>query len=270
MADNKITFGGIDSSDYGIYIGGEGVFNAPDRVVEMIDIPGRNGSLLMDEGRFANIEVTYPAFNYETTLSGFTASLRAFRNALCSKSGYQRLTDSIHSDEFRLATYRAGLDVSPIMYNTASKFNIVFDCKPQRYLLSGTEEVTFTASGSITNPTLFASNPVLIVTGNGTVQIGDYIVSIWGNSGDLWIDSELFEYFIPGSIPEPLTDEFLDHITDELGFKIEVVNGSIEPRPSGATVSFANHVYPKIEPGAQPVYITGITKLKIIPRWWVI
>ena len=40
----SITFGGVNSADYGIYIGGEGVFNAPKREVEMIEIPGRNGA----------------------------------------------------------------------------------------------------------------------------------------------------------------------------------------------------------------------------------
>ena len=35
--ENSITFGGVNSADYGIYISGEGVFNAPKRDVEMIN-----------------------------------------------------------------------------------------------------------------------------------------------------------------------------------------------------------------------------------------
>ena len=34
-----LTFDGVDSDDYGIYITGEAVFNAPTRDVNMITIP---------------------------------------------------------------------------------------------------------------------------------------------------------------------------------------------------------------------------------------
>ena len=156
MADHKFIFGGADSSTYGIYISGEGVFNAPERAVEMISIPGRNGAIALDQGRFENIEVTYPAFNYEQGMSDFSSNLAGLRSALCSKRGYQRLTDTIHPDEFRLGVYRSGLEVTPVKYNTASDFNITFDCKPQRFLTSGETEVdgnawsnVQTGSGSI-------------------------------------------------------------------------------------------------------------------------
>jgi len=156
VADHKFIFGGADSSTYGIYISGEGVFNAPERAVEMISIPGRNGAIALDQGRFENIEVTYPAFNYEQGMSDFSSNLAGLRSALCSKRGYQRLTDTIHPDEFRLGVYRSGLEVTPVKYNTASDFNITFDCKPQRFLTSGETEVdgnawsnVQTGSGSI-------------------------------------------------------------------------------------------------------------------------
>ena len=56
-----LTFDGVSSRTYGVYITGEAVYNAPKRSVEMIEIPGRNGSFAFDKGRFENIEVTYPA-----------------------------------------------------------------------------------------------------------------------------------------------------------------------------------------------------------------
>ena len=59
-----LTFDGVDSTQYGVYITGEAVYNAPMRDVEMIEIPGRNGAYALDKGRFTNIEVTYPAGIY--------------------------------------------------------------------------------------------------------------------------------------------------------------------------------------------------------------
>ena len=74
MAVNKtgamfksLTFDGEDSRDYGVYITGQAVFNAPEREVEMISIPGRNGQFALDKGRFENIEVTYPAGIFANT-----------------------------------------------------------------------------------------------------------------------------------------------------------------------------------------------------------
>lgn len=173
---NSIIFGGVDSADFGIYIGGEGTFNAPKRDVEMISIPGRNGAFALDKGRFENIEVTYSAFNYETDLATFSANLEAFRNAICSQKGYQRLTDTFHPDEYRMAAYIDGLEIKPIEYNTASTFDITFDCKPQRYLTSGETTITVADGQTITNPTLFASSPMLEVEGYGNINVNGYAI----------------------------------------------------------------------------------------------
>lgn len=173
MAVNSITFGNIDSADYGIYISGEGVFDAPKRVVEMVSIPGRNGALAVDQGYYDNITVTYPGHNYEPDMDDFKENLSAFRNALASQIGYQRLSDTFHPDEYRMAVFHDGIDINPIKYNTAAQFDIKFDCKPQRYLTSGETEVTVSDGGTITNPTDYASSPLLAIKGPGNLLIND-------------------------------------------------------------------------------------------------
>jgi len=178
VMQNSIIFGGVDSADYGIYIGGEGTFNAPKRDVEMVSIPGRNGAFVLDKGRFENIEVTYSAFNYESDLATFAQNLSDFRNAICSQKGYQRLTDTFHTDEYRMAAYIDGLDIKPINYNTASTFEIKFDCKPQRFLTSGETAVTVTSGGTITNPTQFDSHPLLKLSGYGNINIGSSTIGV--------------------------------------------------------------------------------------------
>ena len=175
---HSIIFGGVDSADYGIYIGGEGVFNAPKREVEMIEIPGRNGAFALDKGRFENITVEYTAINHEPDLSTFSANLDAFRNALSAQKGYQRLEDTFHPDEYRMAVFREGLEIEPIEYNTASEFKIKFDCKPQRFLTSGENERTIADGGIITNPTLFDSSPLLLVEGDGTISFNGYEITL--------------------------------------------------------------------------------------------
>ena len=113
---HSITFGGVNSADYGIYIGGEGTFNAPERDVEMISIPGRDGAFALDKGRFENIEVKYTVINQEPDLATFSANLEDFRNAICSQRGYQRLEDTFHPDEYRMAVFADKFEVKPIEY----------------------------------------------------------------------------------------------------------------------------------------------------------
>lgn len=178
IMQHDLIFGDVHSVDYGIYISGEGVFDAPEREVEMISIPGRNGAFALDKGRFENIEVKYPAIVREEDLASFTENLDAFRNAICSQKGYQRLTDSFHPDEYRMATYISGLEVKPIKYNTAAEFDIVFNCKPQRYLMGGEAEIDVSSGDMVLNPTLFEASPMLEVEGYGNIDLNGYGIEL--------------------------------------------------------------------------------------------
>lgn len=175
-----LTFDGESSKDYGIYITGSAVFNAPARDVEMVTIPGRNGTFALDRGRFENIEVTYPAGLFGETEADFAQGISDFRNFLASRQGYVELSDDYNPGEYRLAVYKNGLDVTPEQLK-AGEFEIVFECKPQRFLTSGETEITVTSGGTVTNPTLFDARPVLHVTGYGDIKIGGQTISIANN-----------------------------------------------------------------------------------------
>ena len=269
---NHLTFDGVDSSSFGVFISGDGVFDAPARRGEMISIPGRNGSLFMDEGVFENITVEYPAFIGTKSETDFYDKLAAFKSAILSRENYKRLSDSYHPDEFRLAIYKSGLEVSPKHYNRAGGFTLEFDCKPQRFLLSGETSFIYTANGTITNPTLFESSPLIRVTGNGTVAIGEdgkYRFIVSNNPGTITIDSELMEAYLPAGTLYPWTDENGTQITQELEIELELMDGTVYPTNMLSYIEFVNSEMPKIPPGEQPVRMSStITKLEIIPRWW--
>lgn len=166
------TFDGVDSKDFGVYISDTGAFNAPERDVEMIEIPGRNGAYALDKGRFNNIEVTYNAFVATDSESDYISGINALRNALCSRKGYCRLEDEFNPNEYRMAVYKSGLKVSSIS-DQSGEFTITFDCKPQRFLKSGETAVSVASGGTITNPTLFDASPILEVYGYGNITIGE-------------------------------------------------------------------------------------------------
>ena len=269
---NNLIYDGVNSQDYGVFISGEGTFNSPARRGEMVTIPGRNGSLFMDEGVFENIEVSYPAFIGTKDEADFYDRLARFKNAILSKGNYKRLTDSYHPDEFRLAVYHSDLEVKPQHYNRAGGFTLKFDCKPQRFLFSGEIPHIFTENGTITNPTLFASSPLIKVRGNGTVAIGEdgkYRFIVSGNSETIWIDTEIMEAFLPAGELYPWTEDNGEQITQELDIGLEFMDGTVYPTNMLSYIEFVNSVMPKIDPGEQPVRMSPtILELEIIPRWW--
>ena len=171
------TFDGESSADYGVYITGEGVFNAPERAVEMVDIPGRNGSYALDQGRFSNIEVTYTAGMVDDSETDFADRLADVRNWLCSKKGYVRLEDDYNPDEYRMAVYSSGISVEHADLRTG-EFEISFYCKPQRWLTSGETATAVANNGTINNPTLFDAEPLLAVKGYGNLTFNGFSIDL--------------------------------------------------------------------------------------------
>ena len=177
---NSFTFDGENSLGSGIYITGQAVYNAPERTVEMISVPGRNGALAIDQGHFENIQVTYPAGCFADNLSDFANKISAFRNILASRYTYKRLIDTYNPDEFRLGLYKSGLEAETVNYNTAGEFNIEFECKPQRWLKSGETESAITSGVDIAN-NYMPCYPIFKITGNGTFVVNGNSVAVANN-----------------------------------------------------------------------------------------
>lgn len=173
----SLSFDNKSLRSYGVYITGSAVYNAPERAMEMISIPGRNGAFAMDQGRFENIEVSYPAGIFADNEADFAQAISDLRNFLCAKKGYCRLTDEYNPDEYRMAVYKSGLEVDPVRM-IAGEFTITFECKPQRFLTSGEAETAVANNGTITNPSLFESKPVLKVQGYGDIGINSDTISV--------------------------------------------------------------------------------------------
>lgn len=231
---NYLIFNGEDSRDYGVYISGQGTFSAPKRGYNVIPIAGRNGDLVMNDKRLQNISVTYKAFIY----TNFDANLRNWRNFLLSSIGYKELSDSYHTDEFRMALYDDDFDPDVTSKNDAGEFNITFNCKPQRFLNSGKLVTTLTAAGSITNPTLFDSQPLLRVYGDGTLGINTQSIIISGSDGYTDIDCEMMDAY----------------------------KGTAN---KNHTITLTGYNFPVFTPGVNNISLgTGITRVEITPRWW--
>lgn len=231
---NYFTFGDIDSRDYGVYISGSGVFNSPEREFNMVDVPGRNGSVILSASRFPNQELTYPAFIY----ANFKTQVELFRSALQSITTYQKLSDTYNPDEFRMAVYAAEFNIAPTRPLRAGEFELTFSCKPQRYLTIGETPVEVEDDDTLTNPTLFDSLPKITVTGYGTLYIGSQRITISDVFPSVVIDSELGDCY----------------------YGINNAN---------SVVAFADNDFPVLKPGDNGIsFDETITALEIVPRWW--
>lgn len=181
------TFAGEYSADYGVYIQEPAVFDAPERDVEMITIPGRDGELAFDKGRFRNIEVTYHCTLPAKSEGDFITGVANFRNMLASKVGYQRLEDDINTTEYRQAAFISGLAVNSVNIESGT-FDVVFNCKPQRFLTTGETAIEVQDGDTITNPTLFDSKPMLQIWGDGTIELPTGNIVIYhADLGWVWV-----------------------------------------------------------------------------------
>lgn len=255
MGVNYFIFNGKSSLDFGIYIGGQGTYNAPQRDVTKISIPGRNGDLILDNGRFLNIQVSYPI----VVMDEFRDKTDAIRQWLLEPVTYAHLEDTYHPGEYRMAVVTGGINFETSAYNKTGKATITFDCRPERYLHTG-EELLFLDAKSpsqitdydfdyILNPTIFESKPIIRiyhrdVTGLKTVSVGGKGFGI--------IDNELSQ-----------TVDYVD-IDCEL---MECYCGTVN---CNSMVSIST--FPTLKPGhTQVLYTRNLyEKIRIKGRWWTV
>lgn len=173
-------FAGESSRDYGVYITDVNVFDGAARDIELVDIPGRNGAYIIDNGRFSDIAITYDCAmgaDGSAGASDFAENMAAIRAWLSSVSGYARLEDDINPDEYRMAAFSGGIKVTTNGKRTG-EFSIEFTAKPERYLKTGETAVTVTSGATITNPTKFSAVPLLMVDGYGDIEINEEKITI--------------------------------------------------------------------------------------------
>lgn len=132
--EKYFVFGGRKSSDFGVWASGLAIFDTPAKRYEMIDVPGRNGALTIEDGSFENIELTFKDCFIP---SNFAENFSAFKSFLYSQKGYQRLELSWLPNEYRLATFVEGIEPDVKNWDGRGKFDLTFNCKPQRFLKSG-------------------------------------------------------------------------------------------------------------------------------------
>lgn len=175
-----LTFNGTRSSYYGVWISGEGAFDAPARSRTLLTVPGRDGNLILDNGRFENITITYPAMftGLAESASPYGGQplwyvLPEIKRWLMSPTGYVILTDDYNANSYRKAVFSGGLDVEPTAWAQKAKFDLTFNAMPQRWLNGGDTYIPITLEDLNLSETGLVSKPLIrcTVAGTGYVRI---------------------------------------------------------------------------------------------------
>ena len=214
--------------------------NAPARRMQTVTVPGRNGALHIQENSFSNYTQKYDCY-FHSKLP-LPAQAHAVKAWLLSSGAYQRLEDSYDPEHFWLAAFAGPLDIDNRL-NRYGVCTVEFDCDPRAFLKSGENMITFTASGTLFNPTAFPAAPLIYVygQGSGTVTVGTVTVEILSITDQLILDCELQNAYSQSAGDAPVNK-----------------NSTVNAVP-----------FPELAPGENVIaFAGGITKVEIIPRWW--
>lgn len=230
---NFFVYDGKNSQDLGLLISGEKTYNSPSRDVTTVSIPGRSGDLIIDNGRYNNVEISYTV-SFRKDVPEKTRVLKAW---LLSNAGYRRLEDTYQPEYFRLAAISnaTAFEISINRYGTAE---LIFNCNPFLFSKGGEQTVSIPASGGrIYNPEYFESQPIITVygNGNGVLSVNNINYNLSDIDGYVTINSD-----------------------------VGLVYKGTENKNS--TVNFIE--FPTLQVGENIIDWTGgITKVEIIPRW---
>ena len=120
----------------GIWVDAAVSFNKPSKRVQTFSVPGRNGDLVIDEGTFDNVLISYPVYEKAT----FPQEFDDIVNWLASLEGYQKIQCSNDPQHYRLGRFVVPVSPTAKRLNKDGYYTLSFDCKPQRWLLSGDED----------------------------------------------------------------------------------------------------------------------------------
>ena len=183
----SFTFNGVSSDNYKVTVEKCPSYPVAQRVVEHIQVPGRNGDLIRDTGAYGNVEQTYSIW-FDGRNDSMQEAARSIALWLNGSKGYCRLEDTYDTDVYRMAVMSNYTEYRNFR-NRLGRADVTFSCKPQRFLKTG--ETLTPVTGLTLSNQYMDCYPIYAVTGNGTVTVDGSTFTVTNNSGIvLYVDSE--------------------------------------------------------------------------------
>lgn len=230
---NFLIINGKSTADFGVYITNAGVYDSAERDYDSISVPGRNGNLIIENDRYKNINITYPAFIPDDSRNNY----RHFKSYLMAQKGYFKIEDTFQPDVYRIGAVKKGIKPKVTTEKDMVTFEMTFDCKPQLFLSSGEREIIVSHDTVLYNDTCFSAKPFIRLYGTGIITIGKISIEVIKANVYTDIDCETMDAY-KGSVN---------------------CNGNI-----------IVDEFPYLPPGATSVSFVGFSNVIITPRWWTI
>lgn len=228
---------GINSLDLSLTIKSKGSYNTAERDKEFISVPGRNGDLIQDNGRYKNVQIPYDLSLIKRDSRPFNDLVNDIKKWLALDSGYYELWDSYDPRYFRYAAVENAVNVISELTDYG-ELAITFNCKPFRFTFDGLDPINISsAGGKLLNPEIMPSKPYIKIYGSGDISlhVNAITITISGVVDYVEIDSDTMNVYKG----------------------ITLLNSSA----TGDT-------FPTLEPGENNVTFTGnVTGAEIVPRW---
>ena len=192
LLDKQLTFGGEVIPAW--------IASAPhiirsERKTTITPIAGTNRELVEMEDAWEPYDQPYTLFVGDGTEDSIRETIDEIARIL-HKKDWQILLDDYDPDHYRMAYYKDSFDVEN-RYTRAGKFKIIFRCRAERYLMEGNDPETVESGDTMTNPTAYASKPLIRVegTGTGTLTIEGQTIELEGMTDYLIIDSDRMDVY---------------------------------------------------------------------------
>lgn len=230
-----IFFNGRSSDDLHVIVEQYPARPVPQRKAEKFQIPGRSGDVVITQDAWENVERRYQVYISAEGPKLPIVAAEVFKWLMVP--GYHQLADDYDLDTFTMAQFVGPVDVQNID-NDFGRFELVFDCWPQRFLNLGAMASPVARNSALINPGIYTAEPLIVVTGAGpgALTVGQYTINLTDCNG-VTIDSR-----------------------DK-----EVYRGATNLNAS------ASGSFPLLDPGSNVISWTGgIQSVTITPRWFVI
>lgn len=226
-----IKFAGIRSDEMHLIVEHYPSRTFPEVSYEVIEVPGRDGDIVIPNGNFKNYRQTYSVFidSYDPDDPRYQLISRNIAEWLLGNPGYQRLEDSYDPEFYRLAYYSGGSEFSNF-FNTYGRGSIEFTCAPRRFYKIGERKINVTSSTVLKSPSMFLSDPIYEISGSSITVNGNTMT--FGSSGVI-IDVEKHT------------------AKTALGVYVSVLSGTYESLKLGKTNTFGG-------------------SYTVTPRWWTL
>lgn len=261
-----LVFNGQDFADYGVVIDSVDSWPKPERDRTVIHVPGKNGDLILDNGCWHNIDITYHCLVKDEWKSHFPD----FIKWLYSTHGYAMLADDNHPGVYRMAEF-AGPITPELWFTTETGiFDLTFNCQPQMYVIAGQNATVMdftSADAGITVSNTYGMDAYPLVRvfapGGARLNIDNWSVVIAANPYDgIEIDCDTETCFA--------LDEFGDHVGNA-GQYVTITDESGEDRGDfpflGETVGMFINAYHSWFDADTETTTTYTGTMEFTPRW---